>query len=63
MIDNHHYSVYHRGTDRPIMIHGTAAECARAMGVLVASFRSFWCRQRRGRPNACRKWEIIREED
>ena len=42
------YSVYERGTDRPIMIHGTADECAAALGVLRRTFYIYIIRQERG---------------
>lgn len=44
------YSVYERGTDRPIMIHGTAAECAAAMGVRTNTFYIYVMRQNKGWP-------------
>lgn len=44
------YSVYERGTDRPIMIHGTAEECAAAMGVRTNTFYIYVMRQNKGRP-------------
>ena len=53
------YSVYERGTDRPIMIHGTAEECARALGVARSSFYAYLVRQRKGQPQQI---EIFIEE-
>ena len=42
------YSVYERGTDRPIYIYGTAAECAAALGMKLDSFYRLLWRQRLG---------------
>lgn len=53
------YTVYRRKTDMPVMICGTARECAKAMGVTVPSFYSIYSRFRNGRPECGAKWEIF----
>ena len=30
-----HYSVYNRRTDMPLIIHGTAAQCAEFLGITI----------------------------
>lgn len=59
---NNFYSVYERGTDRPIFIHGTPAQCAEAMGVPVETFYHYLTRIRKGLPNAPQKYEIIKDD-
>lgn len=44
------YSVYERGTDRPICIYGTSRECAAALGVKLKSFYTYVKRMRGGAP-------------
>lgn len=56
-----YYSVYDRKTDAPVFIHGTAAECAAAMGVARGSFYSYMTRNRQGKK--CRYDIYIDEED
>lgn len=56
-----YYSVYARGTDRPIFIHGTAEECCKALGINTRSFYKQIWRARHGRPSL--KYEIITDED
>ncbi len=53
------YSVYARGTDRPIMIAGTAAECAAALGITRSSFYTQIVRTRKGQPP--QKYEIFED--
>lgn len=59
------YSVYERGTDRPILIWGTSAECATALGITLDSFYTQIKRSRQGLPP--KKYEIVvhteKEED
>ncbi len=59
------YSVYETGTDRPIRIWGTSAECAASMGIDRHSFYKYVMRARNGQP--IQKYEIIehteKEED
>lgn len=43
------YSVYRNKTDTPIIIDGTAKECAAAMGVTLQSFYRTVSRQKKGR--------------
>ena len=44
------YSVYERGTDRPIYINGTAEECAAALGITRRSFYTQVMRSNKGHP-------------
>ena len=44
------YSVYERPTDRPIVIYGTARECAEALGITRESFYKQLIREKRGVP-------------
>ena len=57
------YSVYRRGTDEPVIIHGTAKQCARAMHIQVDSFRTMLDKQRNGKPGGSMKWEIYRDDE
>jgi hypothetical protein len=43
------YSVYDNATDMPIIIDGTAKECAAAMGVRLQSFYRTVTRQKNGK--------------
>lgn len=54
-----YYSVYNRMTDEPIVIHGTARDCASAIHVKLESFFEYLSRQRKGLING--KWEIFEE--
>ncbi len=56
-----HYSVYERGTDRPICIYGTAEECAEALGVSVDGFYKLLWRQRHSDPP--KSIEIFEDDD
>lgn len=47
---NKRYSVYETGTDRPIIIWGSARECAAALGITYNSFHCYISRARAGRP-------------
>ena len=51
------YSVYNRKTDEPVYIHGTARECAEAMGVKVNTFYNYVHRNKTGKLYC--KYEII----
>lgn len=51
------YSVYNRKTDQPIFIHGTAAQCAKALGITVRTFYKQIGRSRVGL--APQRYEII----
>lgn len=59
------YSVYDRRTDMPVVIHGTAAECAAGLGIKKNSFYRALMRQRsrEGGPAVAAKYEIIVDED
>ncbi len=43
-----YYSVYKRKTDEPVIIHGTAKECAKVIGVAVNSFHIYVTRFNKG---------------
>lgn len=53
------YTVYNRKTDMPVMIGGTARECAKAMGVTLPSFYSIYSRFKNGRLDSGAKWEVF----
>lgn len=55
------YSVYDRRTDMPVLIHGTAAECAACMGIDTNSFYHSLKRSQAGRSKT--KYEIFIDED
>ena len=58
------YSVYERGTDRPICIYGTAEECAAALGVTLDGFYKLLWRQRHSdAPKGVEIFEDTDEED
>lgn len=54
------YSVYERGTDRPIFIYGTSRQCAKALGVKLDTFYTYIKRMHEGNPP--KKIEIIIED-
>ncbi len=54
------YSVYERGTDRPIIIHGTPAECAAALGITRDSFYKSIQLTKSGSPR--KKYEIFKDD-
>lgn len=56
------YTVYDRRTDMPLVIGGTARECAAAMGLTLGSFHTIWTRLKNGNKKATRKWEIFRDD-
>ena len=60
-IHHNFYSVYERGTDRPIFIHGTPAQCAAAMGVDVKTFYTYLVRIRLGK-RVPQKIEILKDD-
>lgn len=55
--EKNRYSVYERGTDHPIVIWGSATECATALKMSRDSFYRQVVRTKRGTPP--RKYEII----
>ena len=55
------YTVYDRRTDMPLVIGGTARECAAAMGVSLGSFHTIYTKLKNGSRKATRKWEIFRD--
>ena len=55
------YSVYESGTDKPIVIHGTSDECAKALDITRDSFYSKIAKQRQGKKPM--KYEIFEDEE
>lgn len=55
------YSVYDAKTDMPIVIYGTARECAEAMGITLNSFHRCVMRTRQGK-HKIRKWAVYEDE-
>jgi len=43
------YSVYRKGTDLPVVVYGTAQQCARAMGIKINTFYHYVNRIREGK--------------
>lgn len=43
------YSIYYRVGEMPLIIHGTAQECANAMGIALGTFYSYLSRQNAGK--------------
>ena len=58
----HKYSVYSKKTGQPVIIFGTAEECAAAMGRAVNTFWRVYTRQNSGK-NVSKKWEIFRDDE
>lgn len=54
------YTVYDKKTDMPLIIGGTSAECAAAMGLTVPSFYSECSKLKHGKLESS-KWEIFRD--
>lgn len=52
------YTVYDNRTDFPIIVGGTAEECAKAMKITVDSF---YCAVNRARTGKIKRWAIIKE--
>ena len=49
------YTIYNNKTDMPVIIDGTARQCAKAMGLSLDSFYCTVCRARKG---LIKKWHI-----
>ena len=56
------YTVYDRRTDMPVIIGGTAMECAAAMRISLGSFRTIYTKLKNGNAKSSQKWEIFRDE-
>ena len=57
-----YWSVYRKKDDKPIFIHGTQEECAKAMGIKTSSFKAMASNQRNGKRCGSRsKYEIVRD--
>ena len=55
----HLYTVYdNKDSGLPVIVDGTAAECAAIMGVEVQTFYEYITRSIRQRGKACMRWEI-----
>lgn len=59
---NRTYTVYDRRTDFPVIIGGTARECAAAMKISYGSFHTIYTKLKNGNKGATRKWEIFRDD-
>ena len=62
----HHYTytVYDNRKEYPcpVIIGGTAPECAAAMGILLGSFHTIYTKLKNGNKKATRKWDIFRDD-
>lgn len=58
---NNYYSVYHRKTDMPVIIHGNTLECIAAMGVSQATFYTYLSHTTHG-TRKC-KYEVYKDEE
>ena len=58
------YTVYDNRKDYPcpVIIGGTARECAAAMGISLASFHTIWTKLKNRNKRATRKWDIFRDD-
>ena len=56
------YSVYNRRTDFPVIIGGTARECAAAMRITLESFYTIYTKLKNRHHQATGKWEIYRDD-
>ena len=56
------YTVYNRRTDFPVIIGGTARECAAAMKISLGRFHTIYTKLKNGHKRATRKWEIFRDD-
>lgn len=52
------YTVYDNRTDFPVIVGGTATECAKAMNMTVATF---YCTVARARIGRNKRWTILKE--
>ena len=62
----HHYTytVYDNRKEYPcpVIIGGTAWECAAAMGIALGSFHTIYTKLKNGNKKATRKWDIFRDD-
>ena len=56
MVTMKRYTIYNNKTDFPVIVDGTAAECAKAMGIKFKSFHSIATRARKGE---IKKWAVL----
>lgn len=54
------YTVYDNRTDMPIIVDGTATECAKVMGIAAMSFHSTRYKCDRGE---VKRWFIVKSEE
>lgn len=52
------YTVYDNRTGFPVIVSGTASECAKAMGVSISSFYNCVDRSRKG---TNKRWSFVKE--
>lgn len=52
------YTVYDNRTDFPVIVGGTAEQCARAMNLTLGSF---YCAVTRARNKKIKRWTIMKE--
>lgn len=55
------YTVYDCRTDFPVVVGGTARECAAAMGISLGSFHTIYTKLKNGNCKATHKWEIFED--
>ena len=60
-MDLRRYSVYHAKTDVPVMIYGTAQECADAMGISRQTFYKHVQRMHGGKITSS-KWAVYEDD-
>ena len=62
----HHatYTVYDNRKEYPcpVIIGGTARQCAAAMGITYGSFHTIYTKLKNGNKKATRKWDIFRDD-
>ena len=58
-----YYSVYRYGSDEPVIIHATARECARVMGITVSTFYGEISLQRKRVRRVWGRWQIFRDDE
>lgn len=58
------YTVYDNRKEYPcpVIIGGTAQECAAAMGITYGSFHTIYTKLKNGTKQATRKWDIFRDD-
>lgn len=54
------YSVYHKGSELPLIIYASSQECAQVMGVTMPSFYSYVSRTKSGKVTG--RWLVYEDE-